>query len=70
MRVPSGARFTVIFFGEVDAFRNFLDNKYGMGSADKLFAGQGAYSVTVAYQIGIHTYQGKEDLQILMKSYQ
>ena len=70
VRVPSGARFSVIFFGDVDAFRNFLDNKYGMGSADKLFAGQGAYSVTVAYQIGIHTYQGKEDLQILMKSYQ
>lgn len=70
VRVPSGTRFTVIFFGDVDAFRNFLDVKYGMGSADRLFAGQGAYSVTVAYQIGIHTYQGKEDLQVLMKSYQ
>lgn len=70
VRVPSGARFTVIFFGNVEAFRNFLDDKYGTGSADKLFAGQGAFEVTVAYQIGIHSYQGKEDLQIMMKSYQ
>jgi len=59
----------VMYFGDVDAFCRFLDEKYGEGSGDKLFEGRGDYLVSVTYQTGINAYRGKESLQFIMQNY-
>lgn len=62
-------RTDLMYFGDLDAFCGFLDERYGEGSADKLFAGTACYKVSVTYQIGINSYRGKESLQFIMQNY-
>lgn len=62
-------RIDLMYFGAVDAFCDFLDERYGGGSADKLFKGTGSYKVSVIYQIGINSFRGKESLQYIMQNY-
>ncbi len=62
-------RTDLMYFGDVDAFCSFLDEKNGDASADKLFAGQTSYQVSVTYQIGINSFRGKESLQYIMQNY-
>lgn len=59
----------LMFFGDVKAFCSFLDNKYGAGSADSLFDGNGRFRVSVTYQVGINSYRGRESLQFIMQNY-
>lgn len=59
----------MMYFGDVDAFCVFLNQKYGEGSSDKLFSGSGKYMVSVVYQLGINSYRGKENLQFIMVNY-
>lgn len=59
----------LMFFGNVEAFCSFLDEKYGAGSAKSLFEGNGNYRVSVTYQVGINSYRGRESLQFLMQNF-
>lgn len=62
-------RTDLMYFGDVEAFCVFLDEKYGKGSADCLFEGKEAYLVSVTYQIGINSFRGRESLQYIMQNY-
>ena len=62
-------RLDLMYFGDVDGFCTFLNEKYGVGSADNLFAGKGGYQVSVTYQIGINSFRGRESLQYIMQNY-
>jgi len=62
-------RSDLMYFGDVEAFCVFLEEKYGAGSADSLFEGRGTYLVSVTYQIGINSYKGRESLQYIMQNY-
>lgn len=62
-------RIDLMYFGDVDSFCDFLNEKYGEGSAEKLFAGEAAYKVSVTYQIGVNSFRGKESLQYIMQNY-
>ena len=66
---PSGRRVSLTYFGSMDAFREFLDGKYGSGAFERLLAGQGEFPVHVVYQTDVNSYRGKEELQFLMKSF-
>ena len=59
----------LMYFGDVEAFCCFLDEKYGAGSARGLFEGKGRYRISVTYQIGINSYRGRESLQFIMQNY-
>lgn len=65
----------LMFFGDLENFCAFLDQKYGAGSAQKLFgsagdwAGQGSFAVSITYQVGVNRYRGKESLQYIMQNY-
>lgn len=59
----------LMYFGDVNGFEEFLNEKYGSGSAEKLFAGQGSYPISVTYQIGINSFRGRESLQYIMQNY-
>ncbi len=63
------SREELMYFGDVEAFCTFLDNKYGENSAEELFAGNGKYAVSVTYQAGINSYRGRETAQFIMQNY-
>lgn len=66
---PEGDRRQLIYFGNLEQFKDFLDEKYGKGSAEQLFTGKGEFLVSVVYQIGLNTFRGQTTLQYLMQNY-
>ena len=64
--IPSG--FTQ-FFGNIDQFAGFLDQKYGSGSGAALYTTYCDYTVSVTYQLSVNTYRGTESLQFIMQNY-
>lgn len=78
----SFARFTVLvdrngqyrredlmYFGDLEAFCGFLDERYGPGSAENLFAGRGEFAISITYQVSVNCFRGKESLQYIMQNY-
>lgn len=66
---PEGEGRQLVFFGDLEQFGLFLNEKYGSGSEEALYAGRGSFPVSVVYQLGLNTYKGKTDLQYVMQHY-
>lgn len=66
---PEGEGRQLVFFGDLEKFGSFLNEKYGAGSEDALYAGRGSFPVSVVYQLGLNTYKGKTELQYVMQYY-
>lgn len=66
---PEGEGRQLVFFGDLEKFGLFLNEKYGSGSEEALYAGRGSFPVSVVYQLGLNTYKGKTDLQYVMQYY-
>lgn len=66
---PQGTVVQLIYFGDLDAFGRFLDARFGQGSEEALYAGRGDFPLSVAYQLGNNTYQGKTTMQYVLQYY-
>ena len=66
---PGGAEKQLVFFGDLEAFGNFLEEKYGAGAVEALYSGRGNFPVSVAYQLGKNIYRGRTELQYIMQHY-
>ena len=66
---PEGEERQLVFFGDLDKFGAFLNQKFGAGSEDALYVGRGSFPVSVVYQLGLNTYKGKTELQYVMQHY-
>lgn len=69
VRTPEGMEAEMVFFGSVDRFADFLDEKYGAGSGTSLYTSYCDFPVSVTYQLSINTYRGNESLQFIMQNY-
>ena len=69
VRTPEGMDAEMVFFGSVDRFADFLDEKYGAGSGTSLYTSYCDFPVSVTYQLSINTYRGNESLQFIMQNY-
>lgn len=69
VQTPQGARKQLVYFGDLEKFGQFLNEKYGPGSEEALYAGRGGFEVSVVYQLGTNTYRGKTELQYTMQYY-
>lgn len=69
VRTEDGAKRQILFFGDLEKFGAFLEDKYGPGSEKALYDGRGAFRVSVAYQLGKNTYRGNTELQYVMQHY-
>lgn len=69
VRTPGGEERQLVFFGDVEEFDLFLEEKFGPGSGDALYGGRGNFPVSVVYQVGKNTYKGRCELQYVMKHY-
>lgn len=57
------------YFGDIPAFNRYLDEKYGVGSASRLYSGEGDYRMSVIYYPDLNTYNGKTEVQLILKDY-
>lgn len=64
-----GNRYELISFADPEVFNRFLEEKYGSGSVEKLYAGCGDFEVSVVYQLGSNTYMGQTSLQYIMQHF-
>jgi hypothetical protein len=65
---PGGKRITLVYFGSVDDFLCDMDEMHD-NAAEPLLRGNAQVKVNCVYQLGINSYQGKEELQYSLKSY-
>ena len=69
VRTPQGEPAQLVFFGDLERFGAFLTEKYGAESEVALYAGKGNFRVSVTYQLGLNTYRGKTEVQLVMQNY-
>ncbi len=69
VRTPEGREVPMVFFGDLERFGAFLDEKYGGRTEEALYSGRTFCKVSVVYQLGINTYRGKRELQFVMQYY-
>ena len=69
VRTPDGATRQLVYFGDLERFGAFLDEKYGAGSDEALYAGGVQFKLSVVYQLGKNTYRGQTQLQYIMQNY-
>lgn len=78
-RNKTAARFSVltsggeikklVFFGDLERFGIFLREKFGEDSEAALYNGRGNFPVSVVYQLGQNTYNGRCEVQYIMQNY-
>lgn len=64
-----GIRREMMFFGDLEDFCSRLEDKYGQGSAERLFTAGGDYELAATYQLGINRYRGREELQLVIQNF-
>lgn len=69
VRTPEGNIKQLVYFGDLEKFGSFLEEKFGAGSGTALYEGRGRYLISVVYQLGKNTYQGRTELQFVMQYY-
>ena len=69
VRTPEGNIKQLVYFGDLEKFGSFLEEKFGPDSETALYEGRGRYPVSVVYQLGRNTYQGRTELQYVMQYY-
>ncbi len=69
VKTEDGLRRELVFFGDLERFGAFLNEKYGEHSEQRLYAGEGEFPVSVTYQLGLNSYRGKVSLQFIMQNY-
>lgn len=59
-----------LYFGEKEPFLKFLEEKYGGSALNQALAGAGGgMKISVVYYPEINRYNGREDIQIIIKNY-
>lgn len=69
MRDSDGIISELTLFRKNDAFRSYLESKYGTEQVDKAYRGQGEVKVSVAYYPKWNEYQGRRTIQLIIEDY-
>lgn len=64
-----GKGYEVVYFGGLEKFHAFLTEKFGEGAEEALYKGGCDYCLSITYQLGINSYRGRSEVQILMQHF-
>lgn len=64
-----GRMHQMVYFGNMERFETFIREKHGEKALEDLKAGYGEVTVNVAYQIGMNSYNGRSELQMIMQNF-
>lgn len=65
----NGSVYEVIYFGGLDKFHAFLEEKFGERAAERLYNEKCNYQMSITYQLEINSYMGKTEVQIIMQNF-
>ncbi|MEY8516261.1 single-stranded-DNA-specific exonuclease RecJ [Lachnospiraceae bacterium 29-84] len=70
IRSQGGTELEAVYFGQIDGFLSFLEEKYGTYALRQAMQGQeGDLYVSFLYYPEINVYNGRESLQVIVKNY-
>lgn len=69
MKGQDGIRHQVMLFGALEPFHRFLNEKFGPGSAEKLYQSNCDYPMSVIYSLQVNSFNMRESAQIHLKYY-
>ncbi len=69
VRTPEGTMEQMVLFRGLEDFETLLDSKYGEGSAARLYEEMCEYEMSVVYQLGINTYRGRREKQLIIQNF-
>lgn len=69
VRTPEGTVEQMVLFRNLEEFENCLMEKYGEDSVSRLYAGEGDFEMSAVYQLGLNTYRGRTEKQLIIQNY-
>ncbi len=67
--LSGGKRFRLIYFGDMDAFEGYLNEKYGEKTTSELCAGKTQIDLDICFEVGLNEFRGNESVDFKMKYY-
>ncbi len=67
VKSSDGTTHQVVYFGDLQIFHEFLEQKFGPGASDKIYRYTCAFPMHIIYSMQVNTYQMRENLQLQMK---
>ena len=67
VQTPEGNIRQLVYFGDLEKFHTFLEERYGSGSTEALYRGNFQNRISVVYQLGKNTFRGKTEIQYVMQ---
>ena len=65
----AGGKDTLMYFGDVDKFGEYVDSKYGNNTFEKLLKSEGEIILSIVYQISTNSFRGKEEKQFILTNF-
>lgn len=69
VRTPEGTTEQMVLFRNLEGFEAVLTEKYGAGSVERLYAGEGDFEMAVVYQLGLNTFRGRTKKQLIIQNF-
>ncbi len=69
VRTPEGTAEQLVLFRNLEGFEAFLEEKYGAGSVERLYGGRGDFEISAVYQLGLNTYRGRTEKQLILQHF-
>ena len=67
----SGIMMDALYFGDVEVFRNYLEDKFGETETEKMFQNRAnSITISVIYYPTVNEFRGQRSLQIVISDYQ
>lgn len=67
--IQDNKSYSMVYFGGLDKFHDFLKEKFGPNAVEDLYEGRGSFPISVTYQMGLHTYMGRTEVQLIMQNF-
>lgn len=70
LKTEAGEPVTAVYFGDIETFKAYYSEKYGIGELEAAFRGQkNKVRMSVVYYPEINEYQGSESVQLIIRNY-
>ena len=67
----NGCVMEALYFGDIDRFRAYVEQKFGMEEAEKMFLGRSSgVRLSMTYYPSVNEFRGNRTLQIVIQNYQ
>ncbi len=67
--VSGGKRFKLVYFGNMNDLDTYIDEKYGAGTAEKVYAGMEKINLDICYEINLGDFRGNAYIDYRLRFY-